>query len=364
MSKDKFIDYEPRTGRVNNPPQQIFIEVTGRCNLACIHCCKDYGLPEAKLESNLPLETIKLLVPWFKKTRFINLNVIGEPLLSPHFNEIVRLSCRSEAEVSFNTNALLLSDRKCEFFVDQGVHAITISFDGMESNQRVRGVRYEVIRDRLLKLAAARERAGSNKPYIGIAYTLMRHNIFELPRLLKDILPRVQIHAVHVQPLIIYYETLRGENIYDDEDIDQVAKQCREIAVQYGTQFTLYRSQFLQDERNLERDLLVQKLGPHSEVYGCTDPFFAILILSTGEVISCCYGIKGGDNVNEKDISEIWNGSWYRNLRKTLYAGRFEELCAHCPFIHGSARNQLDPLRPGVHHSQEQRFFNGHRPDV
>jgi MoaA/NifB/PqqE/SkfB family radical SAM enzyme len=346
---------------MNRPPQQIFLEVSGRCNLACVHCPKDYGRPEAALEQDLPLETIERLRPWLEQARFVNLNVVGESLLAPHFDDVVRRTCAGEAEVPFNTNGLLLTERRCEFLVAQGVNSIAVSFDGLETHERVRGVRYEVVRDRLLTLAAARERARSARPHLAIAYTLMRRNLRELPLLLANLLPRCRIHAVHVQPLVVFYETLRGENVYEADDVDEVAARCRDLCARTGTDLVLFRSQFAQDERNLERERLAHELGPTSPIYGCTDPFFEIKIRATGEVISCSYGLSSGDDVRERELDEIWNGPWYRSTRRRLYAHVFEGRCESCPFLHGSAANQLAPLRSGVHHSAEGRFLDGRR---
>ena len=132
---------------------------------------------------------------------------------------------------------------------------------------------------------------------------------------------------------------------------------CRELCARHGTQLTLFRSQFRQDERNLELARLVQELGPHSPLYGCSDPFYEIKVRSTGEVMSCSYGRMCGDSIHEKDLDEVWNSPWYRALRRALYAKVYEGRCEHCPFMHGSAQNQLDPLRPGVHHSRAARFL-------
>ena len=79
--------------------------------------------------------------------------------------------------------------------------------------------------------------------------------------------------------------------------------------------------------------------------------------------MSCSYGMMGGLNLWERELDEIWNGTWYRDLRKRLYAKRFEGRCAGCPFIFGSQENQLSPLQPGIHHSQAARFL-GYDPLV
>ena len=76
----------------------------------------------------------------------------------------------------------------------------------------------------------------------------------------------------------------------------------------------------------------------------------------TGQVQACSRGLLTGFDVNRLSLDEIWNHPWYTNLRRRLYAKRFEELCTNCPFQFGSRENQVLPIRPGVHHSHEVRL--------
>jgi hypothetical protein len=98
------------------------------------------------------------------------------------------------------------------------------------------------------------------------------------------------------------------------------------------------------------------QLGPYSERYGCSDPFYEMKILHTGEVQACSRGMLTGLNVNGRELDELWNHPWYLELRKRLYAKRFTGLCDGCAFRFGSMENQALPLRTGVHHSHEHRL--------
>ena len=118
------------------------------------------------------------------------------------------------AQVGLNTNGLLLTEKLCEHLVRAGLGSLVVSIDGMESNEPIRGVPYEELRDKVVLLDAVKKRLGAKLPYLGVAYTLMRGNLAELPRLLADLLPRVKLEAFHVQPLIVFYETMKDENIY------------------------------------------------------------------------------------------------------------------------------------------------------
>jgi len=356
MLKEKSVRYDPLTGEVFTPPQQIFVEITARCNSACVHCSRDYGLPDAGREPELPRAALERLMPWLHRARFVNLNGVGEPLLAKHFDWTVEQVGLGDAEINFNTNGLLLHEARCHKLIDAGVHSVAISIDGMESMDKVRGVSYEIVRERLLTLERVKRERGAVKPHIGIAYTLMRSNAGELNRLLADLLPRVRVHAVHVQPLIVFYETLRGENIYAGVPVDAVIGEARRLCTQYQTELILFRSQFVEDERVEDRLALIHQLGPHSEQLGCSDPFFEVKVRVNGQVDACSFGREADGNVLTTDLGEIWNSEAYRRLRLDLLAKRYLGRCTGCPYIHGGLQNQETPLRIGVEHSRADRF--------
>ena len=263
MLKESIVGFDPETGRVDHVPHQIFLESSSRCNLKCVHCSTDFGVPENE-GMDMPLETVKRLAPWLEKTRFINLNGIGEPLLAANFNEIIELCSRGTAELSFNTNGMLLSDQRCDTIVAAGVNSVAISVDGWETHESVRGVPYETVRSRIVRLGAAKQRAGKDLPHLAVAYTLMKRNLPELPRMLEDLLPLGILAAVHVQPLVVFYEGLKEENIYLAENVDPIFDRCHALAKQYDTALMLTRSSLKVDERNAEEQAPEGQLGSAS----------------------------------------------------------------------------------------------------
>ncbi|MEZ5988381.1 MAG: aminotransferase class III-fold pyridoxal phosphate-dependent enzyme [Planctomycetota bacterium] len=358
--KEDLVDYDPTTGRMRSTPAQVFLEVTSRCNLACVHCSRDFGRDEGHPGQDMALEVVERLRPWLRSARFVNLNGVGEPLIAPHFGTILDLCSGGDAKVSFNTNGLPLTDRTIGRIIDAGCYSVVVSLDGWESNEPIRGVSYEASRRAILALDAEKRRRGSSLPRIGLAYTLMRRNLHELPRVLADILPVAHIESVHVQPLIIFYETLREENIYRQVEVDEIVKRCEELAVANGAYFRLFRSSFERDEGCETNDLEEVQVGQKSERHGCIDPFYEVKIRSTGAVMSCSMGrMSGGDVLAVDDLDELWNSAWYRRLRMDLHAGRFEGRCRGCPYVFGSEAAQEDPLRVGVEHSAAARFRRG-----
>ena len=355
--KEQLVDYDPDTGRVLHSPRHVFVELSSRCNLACVHCPKDFGTESDHPTLDMSHEVLRAATPWLQLARFVNLNMVGESLLCQHFDEALTICSQGRAEVSFNTNGLLLSSKRCEHIVASGVHSVTISIDGIESNNPIRGCDYETVRSRVMQLHDAKKRMKSATPHIAVAFTLMRRNAAELPRIVADLTEAVDLHAIHVQPLIIFYDSLRDENPYKDSICADSAAVARRIAEKASCNFVLYRSTMAEDERHNQGQ--PGQFGQSSARYGCIDPFYEIKIRSTGDVMGCSYGLMPNLRVQDLSMEELWNHEWYRSLRQRLARKSFVDKCARCPFVHGSAANQEDAVRPGVKHSMESRFFAG-----
>ena len=357
MLKERRVDYEPHSGRVRSSPRQVFLDLTSRCNLECVICSVDYGrTPPEYAIGEMSLATIERLRPWTEAAESVNLNIVGEPLIHSRFLDALARVGGREPNVHFNTNGLGLRPRVCERLAEGPVRSVAVSIDGWETNERVRGVSYETVRSRILNLIDARRRRESRLPEVGIAFTLMRSNCEELPRILDDLLPR-GLDMVHVQPLIVFYESLADENPYGVEGIDELLASCTDRARRHGVRFTAFRSRFRTDERYSELDPEDLQVGGVSEQFGCIDPFYEIKVRFDGEVLSCSYGLSLGLNVHDLELEEIWNHERYRALRRRLVERRFEGRCDGCPYVFGSKEAQLSAVRPGVRHTQEARFF-------
>jgi MoaA/NifB/PqqE/SkfB family radical SAM enzyme len=353
--KDDHIEYEPETGRMRSPPRQFFLELTGRCNLTCVHCPVDYGTPEGRARGELPFATFEKLLPWLSEAHSINLNVVGEPLAYSRFTEVLARLGLAANRAHFNTNGVLLTPALARELVARRLGSFVLSIDGLESNEPLRGVPYELLRSKLVLLAQEKKAQDSPFPLLGVAFTLMPRNRRELLPMLVD-LAAIGVQAVHVQPLMIFWEGLRDENIYACPGLEEELRATKRAAAELGLEMNVFRSRCEADERNDEPDEVRVQLGAFSRRYGCTDPFYEMKILQTGAVQACSRGLLPGLDVNRATLEEIWNHDWYRELRRRLHARRFEAECASCPYIFGSADNQAVLFRSGVHHSQEHRL--------
>lgn len=355
MPIERPADYDPETGRMGKGPSQLFLEVTSRCNLACVHCSTDFGRPDVgPPPGDMSSEVLDAVTPWIRSAVAINLNGVGEPLIAREFPRIVE-RCRGTGLVSFNTNGVALDAEMARFLVAQGVDQIAMSIDGTDANHAIRGVPYATLRKRLQMLQRIRDDAGAKRPELGIACSLMRRTLPEIPRLLEDLLASVKLRFVHVHPTVVFYEGLRGEDQLPREETEAILGRAQSICDAHACELVVLRTDYEADERNREPESTSPR-GSFSEQFGCIDPFRQLTVQASGNVLACLGGRMPEKSVLEYDRDEIWNGTWYRDLRRRLIAGNPPDACRDCPNVTGRPVDRRRHLREGVHHSREAAF--------
>ena len=111
-------------------PMCVDIEIASICDLGCPHCFREYVITpdkimDEKLFYNIIDEISEMNVPSIK------LNWRGEPLLHPKISEFIRYAKnKSILDVSINTNATTLTQKKSEELILSGLDQIIYSFDG------------------------------------------------------------------------------------------------------------------------------------------------------------------------------------------------------------------------------------------
>lgn len=111
----------------------VRISVTDRCNLRCVYCMPENGIPMATHEELLSFEEIErlcriLAAVGIKKVKLTG----GEPLVRKNFTELVRKIKAIEGieKVTLTTNGVLLEEKMDELAA-AGINGINISLDSM-----------------------------------------------------------------------------------------------------------------------------------------------------------------------------------------------------------------------------------------
>lgn len=120
----------------------IMISLTGRCNLNCLHCFN--AADHAALQSEFSMETIDRLLD---EAQACGVHAVvltgGEPMIHPHFKEIVGgIKRRNMYILELVTNGLFLNQEMLDYFKSLQLYPeIKLSFDGLGYHDWMRGVK-------------------------------------------------------------------------------------------------------------------------------------------------------------------------------------------------------------------------------
>ncbi|HTY20326.1 MAG TPA: radical SAM protein, partial [Geobacteraceae bacterium] len=171
-------------------PRKLFVETTTRCNLGCFMCVKQ-SPGRTECEGDLSPGIFSALEPVFPYLDALILNGIGEPLLHSQLEMFIR-SAKGRMPpagwVGFQSNGLLLDERRAISLVDAGLDKICISLDAAsaEKFRMVRqGGKLPAVAGAFAALSSARRVCSRPGLQVGIEFVLMRRNMGELPATLR-----------------------------------------------------------------------------------------------------------------------------------------------------------------------------------
>ncbi len=313
-----------RPDRMASTPPSIEIELTNRCNLACIQCLRSQGLKRYEL-GDIAFEDFQRILAQFPHTTNLCLNGFGEPLMHKRFFEIVAWARRALgwAKIVIYSNGMLLSEDVARRLPGSGLTEINVSIDAAlpATYERVRrGGELETVHGGIRRLLRARARAGSRFPLVGVNYVLLNENEGELVRFVE------QAHELGVDHLnCISYATYdwgftnrRSRESYRRE-LEEARRRIGELGIRCRT-FPSTDFSWADEHRSFDCDFFwggsVRITWDGSLTLGCCTPF--------RETYS--YG-----NVLQTPFAELWNGAQMRDNRALAREGKPpHEVCVSC----------------------------------
>jgi heme b synthase len=335
VSKEEFI------------PKWLAWEVTGRCNLNCIHCRASSSMTSH--DTDFTTEEARKLIDDI--TSFCSPVLVlsgGEPLLRPDLFEIARYGTEKGLRMCIATNGTLVTDDVCAKMKESGIRIVSLSLDGSTA----------VVHDDFRKQAGAFEatlRAAETFNRNGIKFIVNssfakrnQHDIADTYRLAK----RIGAHAWYMFMIV---PTGRGEKILSEliskEDYEeilewhyQMEKNETDMLVRPTCAPHYYRVR-LQKAR--EEGLKIQ---PRTLSFstgggkGCICAQTIAFIDSKGNVQPCSYFPVVAGNVKKQHFREIWyHSELFESLRAfEKYKGR----CGECEYLNvcGGCRARADAV--------------------
>ncbi len=163
----------------------VLFDISNKCNLRCRMCYFSYDSVFFRKGVYLAPEAFARIagsVLPFAHTVYLSAG--SEPLTSPHFSEILRITARfAPSELKMLTNGLLITPKIAEELIEQRMTQVHVSIDGAtrETYEWVRrGGEFAVLKQRLAHLAQRKVARQSRFPLLQFNVTLMKCNLDEL----------------------------------------------------------------------------------------------------------------------------------------------------------------------------------------
>jgi sulfatase maturation enzyme AslB (radical SAM superfamily) len=125
--------YDPKWHGERLIPRRIVVETIFGCNAACGMCVINH--PTDRPKGIMPMDKFRELVdrlaPYRESVEMFDLFGLGEPLIDPHIVErIAYVKTAGFRNLSFSTNAHLLSAERAKALLDVGLDTVIFSIDG------------------------------------------------------------------------------------------------------------------------------------------------------------------------------------------------------------------------------------------
>jgi radical SAM protein with 4Fe4S-binding SPASM domain len=288
-------------------PFVVYIDPTNKCNFRCEFCptadkalLRKVGRPAATMGLDLFKKIVEDLKGFPQKLKLASIYKDGEPLMNPHFPEMVKIL--KEANVTeriwTKTNGSALCPKLNQRLIDAGIDMICISVEAVSAEGYLQiakaKIDYETFRDNVADLYRRRNKC---EIYVKIADSGLTQD--EIEKFYADFQPISTKIAV---------EKLMGWSLSDIKD------------------FTLGTNPDTYDGLPL-----IQKKV-------CAYPFYVLAVNADGSVSLCgndwAHGTVVG-NVKEQSLFEIWHGESLFRFRKKMLEGRRKEIpaCASCYYL-------------------------------
>lgn len=315
------------------PLRYLFIEITQRCNLDCLHCGSDCG-KQTKLDELTTDEWLaffEYLTKHFDTGQMILVVTGGEPLCHPEFDRITSAFKSLGLSWGMVTNGFSLTRSRLQKLLDNGLASITISLDGLaDSHDWLRG-RAGVFRR---AAEAIRMTAASDIRLFDVVTCVNPRNLAELPDL-EQLLRRLGVRAWRLFSIFPKGRARHNKELVLSDD------QTRQLF-----SWIAERRNFLNGD-NFSLEFCCEGFLPHRTDRAVrNDPFFCRAGISIGSVlcdgaISACPNISRHfvqGNIREDDFKEVWENR-YQLMRDRSWMRQGE--CARCHQWHRCQGNSL-----------------------
>jgi radical SAM protein with 4Fe4S-binding SPASM domain len=308
------------SGARTRKPHVVQVEVSSKCNLRCPSCSLSR---EPLAGHNLSVaEFAAILNRLSFRPSLISLNGIGEPLVNPHFFDLLDYLVVRGIACTFFTNGTLLAERVSkEVLAHANVRFVGISCDGAtkETFERLRfGADFAAWKANVQAFVGAAGRRQPNPVQVTMSTVVSTRN-------------RDELGSIVALAADLGFPSVRFSQVFPHDEVAAsmalTEEQCAAL-----------------DRRGLivlgkQRGVAVSFSPEHWKVprgLNCFQPWEYVQISAEGDILPCCAIVGSAvapvmGNVFVDDFAAVWHGQSFHEFRRT--SARFTNpLCARCPY--------------------------------
>lgn len=313
---------------------EIHWAITGRCNMNCPHCFME--APRGRYGEVTP-EQARRAVAQFDKAGAVRVSLTGgEPLLHPHFREIVDEICGRGLIVSqIVTNGVLLDGALFDFLHERDLWPeIQISLDGIGTHDRMRGTE-NMERDVLRGIELAVE----NGHDVSVCSLFTRKNMHAAMRTYEWLRDAGVIVWMVSRP----QQMGMWQGGADALSTSEIAELCLALKKRWeddGRKMTIGLEKFFNGNAAspVKSRESIGAFTPES--YECPTTLWKVFLLPDGTLLPCT-GYTGSKlmrempNIYRQELDEVWTSSPLRSFvcRRKKDRLKHNPECASCAFF-------------------------------
>lgn len=320
--------------RATDPPKWIAWEITGRCNLQCIHCRSSSGMTAEQGDMSTG-EAIRFIDSLAEYATPVVVLSGGEPLLREDLFSLAAHGTSRGLRMCLATNGTLVDEAVCAKIKESGIRMVSLSLDGSRREVHDDFRKQPGAFDGVMRAIEHFKR--SDIPFL-INSSFTRRNQAEIPRVYR-LAKELGATAWY---LFMVVPTGRGEEILEEliqaPDYEEILSWHYEqerseteilmrptCAPQY---YRIWLERSKKEGRSKERRNLTFSTGVFK---GCLAGQVIAFIDRNGEVMPCSYFPHSAGNVRREPFREIWERSpLFLSLRDTrTYKGK----CGSCEYL-------------------------------
>lgn len=321
--KDYFTEYELSINKPLDSPRYLQIEITNRCNLKCTSCIHAYN---KKNFVDMSLANFTKTIEQLPMVEHVSFVGGGETLLLDKFEDYIRLCSSKGIFSSCTTNGILIK-KQISQIIEAGLGRIAISVDAADdlTLKNIRpGLTVKRLRDAII---IASQMTMNSETILSAAITLSSLNLSSFEYIVK-LLIDCGIKEITVESFHNWGE----KNIMNIKSLFNMNPNYVIERIEKG---------LIEAKNNgvLIRIFDYKRVLNKGEVSNCICPWpwDSIYITSNGDITPCCVNIESSPksfmgNIFHDDISNVWNGQRYNNLRESFFNYKEWDLCSNCVY--------------------------------